>query len=99
MRVLRPWQLAFGLLLSVTACGSSYQAPAGPAAVAPPEPSDQQCSRDAECVLVQDCCGCTRGGLQQAVHRDSVERLTASAGDACSAVQCADGPSEHRSCD
>jgi hypothetical protein len=94
-----PALLLGALALTVAAACGGYQAPPGPPAVGTPEASDQQCSRDSECVLVQDCCGCTQGGLQLAVHRDSVERLESSASSSCSEVQCAGGASAHRSCE
>lgn len=87
------------LALTLGACGSSYQPPAeGPPAIASASSEDQTCSRDSECVLVQDCCGCARQGRQLAVHRDRVEALQSSAEGECAEVSCPAGDSEHRSC-
>src|SRR5688500_290075 len=60
----------------------------GPPTIAPPAAEDQTCSRDSECVLVQDCCGCDRQGTQLAVHRDRVEALTAAGTTDCASVSC-----------
>ncbi len=80
-------------------CGSSYQAPAeGPPPIASAASEDQACSRDAECVLVQDCCGCARQGRQLAVRRDRVAALQEAAPAECAAASCPVGASEHRSC-
>lgn len=90
--------LSFAVVLLV-GCGSGNQLPAeGPPAIASASSEDQACSRDSECVLVQDCCGCQRQGRQLAVHRDRVEELQASAQGECANVSCVAGESEHRSC-
>ncbi|MGE0789109.1 MAG: hypothetical protein AB7S26_25780 [Sandaracinaceae bacterium] len=87
------------VIVGVAGCGPGVSTPtSGPPAIASASTEDQSCSRDSECVLVQDCCGCERQGRQLAVHRDRVEALTASAQSDCSAVSCTVGASEHRSC-
>jgi hypothetical protein len=70
----------------------------GPPVIASATTEDQTCARDAECVLVQDCCGCERQGRQLAVHRDRVAALTETSEAECSTVGCRVAPSEHRSC-
>jgi hypothetical protein len=90
--------LAVGLLL-LSCGGPGYDAPtSGPPAIGNPTSEDQTCSRDAECVLVSDCCGCDRSGRQLAVHRDRVEALESTAQTECASVSCPVARSEHRSC-
>lgn len=91
-----------GLVVSVgvLGCGGpGYDAPVtGPPAVGSVSSEDQSCSRDSECTLVQDCCGCARAGRQLAVHVDRVEALQSSATADCAETSCTVQPSEHRSC-
>ncbi len=98
----------FILLISLISahCGSSNTGAAiGPPQIDPgiprvmsPEPEDQTCSMDTDCVLVQDCCGCEAGGRLLAVRQDHVEDLQAAADHGCS-DQCARGTATaHRSC-
>jgi hypothetical protein len=60
---------------------------------------DRACSRDSECALVDDCCGCSLGGQRLAVRSERVETLAAGGDAACSARHCAPVPTPHRSCD
>lgn len=66
--------------------------------IAATQAEDQACSRDVECTLVEDCCGCARGGMKNAVRADRVEALSAAAESECASRQCGGTPSEHRSC-
>ena len=77
-------------LALVVACGgaTAEAPPSGPPVVANASAEDQTCSRDAECVLVQDCCGCQRQGVQRAVHRDRVEALVEASQTECAEVTC-----------
>ncbi|MCC6873313.1 MAG: hypothetical protein IT378_03310 [Sandaracinaceae bacterium] len=85
--------------LALAGCGGAMEETnTGPPMIASASPDDQQCTRDAQCVLVQDCCGCQRAGAQLAVHRDRVTELRAAAEGACASVSCTVRPSEHRSC-
>jgi hypothetical protein len=74
--------------------GSSYPRAGTPTA------EEQQCSRDSECTLVDECCECALGGTRAAVRADAVEALEASADERCANRECAAdeerGP--HRSC-
>jgi hypothetical protein len=70
----------------------------GPPVIAQAGVEDQTCSRDSECVLVQDCCGCDREGRQLAVHRDRVQPLSEASAGQCAAVTCTVAHSSHRSC-
>jgi hypothetical protein len=65
----------------------------------PPGPAEQACSRDAECVLADDCCGCENGGTRQAVRSDAVQSLQSQAESTCADRTCTNGiASNHRSC-
>lgn len=87
------------LMLLVLGCAGAQEPQAGgPPVVASATTEDQTCTRDSECVLVQDCCGCERQGRQLAVHRDRVEALTEASRAECGAVGCTVARSEHRSC-
>lgn len=79
-------------------CGGAETPASGPPAIANASGEDQACSRDSECVLVQDCCGCQRSGRQLAVHRDRVEALQESSTAECAQVSCVVADSAHRSC-
>ena len=63
-----------------------------------PSAEEQRCSRDTECVLVDDCCGCARGGLRMAVHSQHLQAVSERADSACAARSCGPDPSQHRSC-
>lgn len=93
--------ILFGLMAIVlVACGGAGvdRPETGPPVIAQASSEDQTCSRDSECVLVQDCCGCQRQGRQLAVHRDRVEALVQASSAECSAVSCMVAESSHRSC-
>ena len=97
MRLASTPALALAFLLGCG--GAGYTAPAGgPPAIAEPSAEDQTCSRDSECVLVQDCCGCERSGRRLAVRRDRVETLQSEATSTCAATSCVVAESAHRSC-
>jgi len=59
---------------------------------------DRTCSRDAECVLVDDCCGCSQGGQRLAVLSERVTVLEAAGESACSERRCAPVRPQHHSC-
>lgn len=87
------------LLLSA-ACASARPAPSpddrtriGAAGAA-----ERTCSRDSECVLVDDCCGCSQGGQRLAVQSARVADLASAADDACAARRCAPAHPQHHSC-
>jgi hypothetical protein len=63
-----------------------------------PQAEDQSCWRDTECVLVDDCCGCARGGLRMSVRKDKLEALTENSASACEQRTCSEQASQHRSC-
>ncbi len=87
------------LFVLLVACGGGYEAPtSGPPAIGNASGDDQSCSRDAECTLVSDCCGCARQGRRQAVNRERVEALESAADADCAEAHCPVGESEHRSC-
>ena len=91
--------LAVWFSLALTACGSGYEGPtSGPPAIGNASADDQSCSRDVECTLVADCCGCSREGRQQAVNRARVEALEGAASSDCAEAHCPVGESAHRSC-
>lgn len=92
-------RLTFCLSLLLVACGSGFDAPtSGPPAIGNASAEDQGCSRDTECTLVQDCCGCERSGRQMAVNRNRVEALQSASTADCAEVRCVVARSEHRSC-
>ena len=62
------------------------------------EPAEQACSRDVECVLVDDCCGCSRGGLRMSVRTDAREAVTDRSESVCAQRTCSELQSRHRSC-
>jgi len=63
-----------------------------------PQAEDQSCWRDNECVLVDDCCGCARGGLRMSVRSDHLEALTERSASTCEQRTCSGQASQHRSC-
>jgi len=90
------------IVLMIAALGAACGSPArdsGFAQVGQPGADEQTCSRDQDCVLVEDCCGCFSGGSRTAVRADAVEGLSAAAESACAGRTCAEGiESNHRSC-
>jgi hypothetical protein len=92
------------LLSACTACASSgagahTSANAGDAPRAgEPQAGEQSCWRDQDCVLVDDCCGCARGGLRLAVRADKLDAVTERGTSNCAERTCGDQPSQHRSC-
>jgi hypothetical protein len=86
------------LAFALAGCAGANAPPSGPPVVASASAEDQTCSRDAECVLVQDCCGCERQGRQLAIHRDRVEALTTVGRTDCGSVSCTVQESDHVSC-
>ena len=92
---------------AVAIAGASCAGPAAGAGAAEPdglqhadalEGEEQACSRDVECVLVDDCCGCARGGLRMSVRTDKLEAVTERSESACAERTCSEQPSQHRSC-
>jgi hypothetical protein len=59
---------------------------------------EQACSRDVECALIEDCCGCAQGGLRQSVRADKLEAVTERSESACEERACSGQQSQHRSC-
>jgi hypothetical protein len=95
--------LLFACALTLLACARSGPGPSAGATsdfprAGEPEAEEQACSRDIECVLVDDCCGCARGGLRMSVRSDRVDALTERSTATCEQRTCADQPSKHRSC-
>lgn len=86
------------LFTLVLGCAGAAPPPSGPPMIAATTSEDQTCSRDSECVLVADCCGCERQGRQHAVHRDRVQPLSEASRAECSAVSCTVADSAHVSC-
>ena len=90
-------------LLAASCAGSSSKSPATASAselprAGEPEAAEQSCWKDSECALVDDCCGCGRGGLRMAVRGDRMTTLTERSATTCEAHSCAEQPSQHRSC-
>ena len=84
--------------LLLAACGTSRRE-SGLAHVGPAGPAEQTCRRDADCTIVEDCCGCFHGGSRTAVRTDAVESLQAASEGACAERSCAENvESNHRSC-
>jgi len=95
--------LFFFSLLLATACAGAPQ-PGAVAAddvphAAEPAAADLACSRDVECVLVDDCCGCARGGLRLSVRSDHLQALTERSASSCDQQTCGATKSAHRSCE
>ncbi|MFI5306430.1 MAG: hypothetical protein ACHQ53_03695 [Polyangiales bacterium] len=98
--------LAFALLSVCTAGSLGCTASGTPAAASAsdlpragePDAKEQSCWRDTECVLVEDCCGCARGGLRTGVRSDSLSELEQRSASTCEQHTCSDQPSHHRSC-
>jgi hypothetical protein len=96
--------LLFACALTLLACAGARSGPGatGGASDFPragePEAEEQACSRDIECALVDDCCGCARGGLRMSVRSDRIDALTERSAAACEQRTCTERPSEHRSC-
>jgi hypothetical protein len=82
----------------IAACSGGATAPAGPR-IAEAQPDDLTCSRDEDCALVDDCCGCAAGGTKTAVRTDRVDALSAAADSSCDPSRCSGLASEHRSCE
>jgi hypothetical protein len=98
------WTVLWGVLALV---GAGCAGPAAGAGAAEPdglqhadalEGEEQACSRDVECALVDDCCGCARGGLRMSVRTDMLEAVTERSESACAERTCSEQPSQHRSC-
>ena len=62
------------------------------------EAGEQACSRDIECALADDCCGCARGGVRVGVRSDKLDALSARSESVCAERTCAEQPSQHKSC-
>lgn len=86
-------------VLFLAACGGNGLVESDRARLAAPTPEQQACSRDSECTLAEDCCGCANGGTQQAVREDSLGDLEAAGASECAERACTPGvQSAHRSC-
>lgn len=94
--------VAFVACMSACSSGGPGGGVAPGASAAPrvdaPEPAEQACSRDVECTLVEDCCGCAAGGMQTAIRTDAVEAVTERSEDVCAERSCGGAASNHRSC-
>jgi hypothetical protein len=87
------------LALAAFGCGGNNLVESDRPRLAAPTAEQQACSRDSECVLVEDCCGCANGGTQQAVRGDQVTALEAAGASECAGRACSPGvASAHRSC-
>jgi len=88
----------FAIFLAA-ACGSAR--PNGGASAAPrvgaATAADRTCSRDLDCVLAEDCCGCSANGQRLAVNRERLPALESGAAAACT-MTCAPVPEPHRTC-
>ena len=92
------WLCAFAACAN-NAAGTQSSANAGDAPRAgEPQAGEQSCWRDQDCVLVDDCCGCARGGLRLAVRADKLDAVTERGASSCGERTCSDQPSQHRSC-
>lgn len=90
-------------LLAAAACqkasgSAGATAPDGFAHADALEAEEQSCSRDVECVLVEDCCGCARGGLRMSVRTDKLEGVTDRSESVCAERECSGVQSQHKSC-
>jgi hypothetical protein len=96
--------LLCALALALAACAGSGQKAGATSGTSDfpragePDAEEQACSRDTECALVDDCCGCERGGLRTGVRADRIDALTERSASVCEERTCADQPSQHRSC-
>jgi len=57
------------------------------------------CAADADCTLVEACCGCGSGGRRVAIRRDAVAAHDADRAKVCEGSTCNFGESAHSSCD
>jgi hypothetical protein len=93
---------ALGLLAASCTASGGQQPATATAAELPnagePEAAEQSCWKDSECTLVDDCCGCGRGGLRMGIRGDRLNTLVERSAAACEQHSCADRPSQHRSC-
>jgi hypothetical protein len=87
------------VLAVLSACGGSR--PDENASAAPrvgvATAADRVCSRDLDCVLVEECCGCASSGQRLAVSRARLEALESAAASVCTAP-CMPVLTAHRSC-
>ena len=98
---MRSWQLSLVMTLfsAASACGGNGLVESDRVRLAAPSAEQQACSRDSECTLVEDCCGCANGGRQQAVRSDQVQALETAGAIECAERACTPAiTSEHRSC-
>lgn len=98
MPLARALLVCSALLAACSGGGATSSSSAGPR-VAQASGEDLVCSRDEDCALVDDCCGCAAGGTKHAVRADRVPTLEQQAESECAAAQCTGMASEHRSCD
>jgi hypothetical protein len=95
---------ALSLLCTLCACANNAAAAhdsanaGGAPRAGEPQAGEQSCWRDQDCVLVDDCCGCDRGGLRLAVRADKLDAVTERGQSSCEGRTCSDQPSQHRSC-
>ncbi len=89
--------------LLTAGCGTGPSAGASPASelprVATATPDEQACSRDVECALVEDCCGCAAGGMRTGVRAELLETAVERSAAECEHRSCGSQTSEHRSCE
>lgn len=96
--------LLVGSLCALGACANNAAAAhdsanaSGAPHAGEPQAGEQSCWRDQDCVLVDDCCGCDRGGLRLAVRADKLDAVTERGQSSCEGRTCSDQPSQHRSC-
>ena len=89
-------------LLLLAACGSSQShGPDGttPAGQVQAKAEMDSCTTDADCTLVDACCGCSAGGRKVAIRLDAVNDYNASRPQRCGGEMCAQMMSTHLSCD
>jgi hypothetical protein len=97
-------RIVIGLLATLlSACAGAQSSPGASASDLPradqPEEQELACSRDIECALVDDCCGCARGGLRMGIRADKLETATERSAGVCEERPCSGQASEHRSCE
>ena len=95
--------LSLATVVALTGCAKAggtagAAAPDGLAHADEPEAEEQSCSRDVECSLVEDCCGCAGGGLRMSVRTDKLEAVTDRSESTCAERSCSGVQSQHRSC-
>lgn len=96
----RGWATALALAaFALAGCGGGGGggAAGGPETGGASEPIT--CESADDCVLVEDCCGCSAGGKKMAVHRERLDQVISSEAENCEQKSCGSGPSDDPSCE